>query len=456
MISFYEVLDRAMKGEYRSEKEFDMKVFVQKLYGLVSKYNIKYDPKNPISADDDLADRVFQAGFELYRDVGSYCPDTERVIRFTEEELQTALKEAPPTTVLGKGQDARTLKARKPESDDKPFCYIGACGNAVSNEEIYASIMEAFASFLPLADAITAPSLATINGRTVRTGTPLEVLASIRATAMGHEALTRGGRPGLAILNNIASAGSDTAKIAGSQFGVRNSDTLTIGPTAELKISFQRFNEIAYALTRGIPILIDSAPILGGYCGGPEGVAITNVAYHLLSIIAMRGNMHLTFPIHFNFGCTSTRDVTWATSVSTQAMSRNSHFPFFILSYTAAGPMTEMCYYEIAETVTTSVVSGTSGIECIGVSKATTIDNFTPMESRTSAEVAHAVAGMTRKDANAIVLKLLDRYEDHLNKPPIGKKYQECWDIAKKTPNSDYVTFDKKMKQELKNMGIPL
>ena len=282
--------------------------------------------------------------------------------------------------------------------------------------------MEAFASFLPMADAITAPSLATLNGRTVRTGTPLEVLASIRTTAMGHEALTRGGRPGLAILNNIASAGSDTAKIAGSQFGVRNSDTLTIGPTAELKISFQRLNEIAYALTRGIPILIDSAPILGGYCGGPEGVAVTNVAYHLLSIIAMRGNMHLTFPIHFNFGCTSTRDVTWATSVSTQAMSRNSHFPFFILSYAAAGPMTEMCYYEIAETVTTSVVSGTSAIECIGVSKATTIDNFTPMESRACAEVALAVAGMTRKDANKIVLKLLEKYEDHLDKPPIGKK----------------------------------
>jgi hypothetical protein len=456
MIGFYEVLDRAMTGEYRSEKEFDMKVFVTKLYELVSKYKIKYDPQNPIPADDDLADRVFQAGFELYATVGSYCPSTERIIRFSEEELQVALKEAPSSTVLGEGKDTRTLKARKPESDDKPFCYIGACGTAVSNEEIYASIMEAFASFLPMADAITAPSLATLNGRTVRTGTPLEVLASIRATAMGHEALTRGGRPGLAILNNIASAGSDTAKIAGSQFGVRNSDTLTIGPTAELKISFQRFNEIAYALTRGIPILIDSAPILGGYCGGPEGVAVTNVAYHLLSIIAMRGNMHLTFPIHFNFGCTSTRDVTWATSVSTQAISRNSHFPFFVLSYAAAGPMTEMCYYEIAEAVTTSVVSGTSAIECIGVSKATTIDNFTPMESRTSAEVAHAVAGMARKDANQVVLKLLEKYENQLGTPPVGKKYQECWDVAKKIPSPEYAAFDKKMKQELKNMGIPL
>lgn len=456
MISFYEVIDRAMTGRYCSEKEFDMKIFVAKLRELVAKYNIKYDPGTPVPWDDDLADRVFQAGFELFQEVGCYCPESERIMRFSAQELLAALKNAPAFTTLGEGKDQRVLRARKPESELAPFCYIGACGNAVSDEEVYASIMEACASFLPLADAITAPSLASLNGRTVRAGTTLEVLAAIRATAMGHEALTRGGRPGLAILNNIASAGSDTAKIAGSQFGVRNTDTLTIGPTAELKISFQRLNEIAYALTRGIPILVDSAPILGGYCGGPEGVAVTNVAYHLLSIIAMRGNMHLTFPIHFNFGCTSTRDVTWATSVSSQAMSRNSHLPFFILSYAAAGPMTEMCYLETAEAVIASVVSGASAIECMGVSKATTIDNFTPMESRLSSEVAHAVRGMTRKETNSIVLNLLEHYEQNLSTPPLGHKYQDCWDIKRKTPNPEYVDFDARMKKELIKLGIPL
>ena len=455
MIGFYEVIDRAMSGKYCSESDFDMEVFVPKVEEFVSKYKIKYTPDTPVPSDDDLADRVFQAGLELYRDVGSYCPETERIIQFSEQELEDALAEAPPMTILGEGKDARTLKARKPESDAPPFCYIGAVGSPVSSEEIYASLMEVYASFMPLADAITAPSLTVINGRTVRTGTPLEVLAAIRATAMGHECLGRGGRPGLAILNNIATAGSDTAKIAGSQFGVRNSDTLTIGPTAELKISFQRLNEIAFATTRGIPVLVDTAPILGGFCGGPEGVAVTNVAYHLLSIIAMRGNMHLTFPIHFKYGCTSPRDITWATSVSTQAISRNSHFPLFVLSYTAAGPMTEMVYYETAEAITASVVSGTSAIEAMGVAKSTHIDYFTPMESRFSSEVAHAVRGMTREEANRIVKVLLEKYERDLDKPPLGKKYQECWDINLKKPNKKYVEFDEKMKKELSELGIP-
>ena len=455
MIGFYEVIDRAMSGPYCSETDFDMAVFVPKVQEVVTRYKIKYDPETPVPSDDDLADRVFQAGFELYRDVGSYCADSERIIRFSEEELREALTQAPPATVLGEGKDTRTLKARKPESDAAPFCYIGAVGSAVSSEEIYASLMEAYASFLPLADAITAPSLTSINGRAVRTGTPMEVMAAIRATTMGHEALRRGGRPGLAILNNIATAGSDTAKIAGSEFGVRTTDTLTIGPNAELKIPFQRFNEIAFALTRGTPVLVDTAPILGGFCGGPEGVAVTNVAYHLLAIIAMRGSMHLTFPIHFKHGCTSPRDVTWATSVSTQALSRNSHFPFFVLSYTAAGPMTEMCYYETAETVTASVVSGASAIEAIGVAKSTHIDTFTPMEARLSAEVAHAVRGMARDEANRIVKALLDKYERNLENAPVGKKYQECWDVARKSPHQAYADFDKRMKKELSEMGIP-
>jgi len=185
-------------------------------------------------------------------------------------------------------------------------------------------------------------------------------------------------------------------------------------------------------------------------------VAVANVAYHLGGIIAMRGDTHLTFPIHFKHGCTTTRDVTWAVSVSTQAISRNSHFPLITLSYAAAGPMTEMVFYEIAAAITTSVVSGTSCFEFGGVAKATHVDHFTPMEPRFSSEVAHAVAGMTRKEANEIVKKLLKKYEGTIENPPVGKKYEECWDIHRKSPNEEYVAFYKQMKRELSDLGIPL
>jgi len=455
MISFYEVIDRAMTGKYSPETDFDMQVVVPKIQQVVSKYRITYDPNNPVPSDDDLADRVFQAGFELFRDVGMYCPDTERIFQFSEEELQNALAEAPSAPVYGEGKEAKAMVARKPESDTPPYCFVGAGGAAVSNEELYASILEAYASYMPLANSITAPTIATLNGRAVRTDSPLEVLAAIRATILAREALRRGGRPGLPIMNCIAVAGSDRAKIAGSQFGLRPSDGWVIGATAEFKLEDQRFNEIAFVTSLGGHICSETAPILGGYCGGPEGVAVANTAYHLAAIIAMRGDTHLTFPIHFKYGCTTTRDVTWSVSVSTQAISRNSHFPLITLSYAAAGPMTEMVFYEIATAITASVVSGTSCFEFGGVAKATHIDHFTPIEPRLASEIAHAVAGMTRKEANKLVKSLLEKYESTIEDAPVGKTYEELWDTHRKVPHENYVTFYRDMKKQLSDMGIP-
>ena len=454
MISFYELIDRTMVGKYCPPSEFEMGVLVPKIEEVVSKYKIKADPKNPVPSDDDLADRVFQAAFELLRDVGIYCPDSERLVQFSEAELREAVAEAPSAPVFGQGKDAKPLVARKTDSDSPPWCFVGAGGNAVSSEELYASLMETYASFLPLADSITGPTLASINGRRVRTGTPLEVKAAIRATVLAREALRRGGRPGLSIMNSIATAGSDTAKIAGSQFGLKPSDVFCTSFSAELKLEYQRYNEVAFAQAVGAHVVAGCGPVYGGYCGGGEGMAVINVAYHLASIIALRGSCQLTFPIHFKYGCNTEPGLLWAYSVSTQAISRNSHFPVLNLSYVAAGPMTEMCLYEIAAGVTASVVSGASGIEFGGVAKCTHMDHCTPMEPRLASEVAHAVAGMTRKEANEIVKKLLPHYEGHLDNPPIGKKYEECWDIHRKTPNDEYVTLYQKIKKDLGNLGI--
>ena len=453
MVNFMEIIDRALKGPFYSEKDFDLKVFVLKLREMVKKYEIKYDPENPIPSDNDLADRVFKAGVEFYTNVGTYCVDTERIIKFTEAEIEEALATAPSAPVFGEGKEAKALVGRKPESDIPPWCFIGAGGAAVSNEELFVSILEAYASSLPLANSITTPSIRTINGKTVRAGSPLEVLACIRSSVLAREALQRGGRPGLPIMNSIATAVSATAKIAGSQFGLRPSDGWLIGSVAEMKIDFERLNEIAYVSSLGGHVVAETAPILGGYCGGPEGVAVANVAYHLHCILVLKGSAQLTFPIHFNYGCSTTRDVIWAVSASSQAISRNSHFPFFILSYTAAGPMTEMCLYELAAAVTTSVVSGAS-IEFGGVTKATVADHFTPMEPRLASEVAHGVVGMSRLRGNEIVKRLLAKYEEDIPHAPIGKKYEECWDIQSKQPKPGYLELYQKIKQELAEYGI--
>ncbi len=453
MVNLIEIIDRALEGPFTSENDFSLNIFVPKLREVINKYEIKFDPENPLSCDDDLADRVFKAGIELFADVGVYCVDTERIIKFTEEEILESLAEAPCCPVFGEGNDAKALVARKPESDIPPWCFIGAGGAAVSNETLFESILEAYALFLPLANSITTPTIKHIEGRIVRTKSPLEILACIRSSTLAREALRKGGRAGLPIMNSIASAGSDTAKIAGSQFGLRPTDGWLIGTISEMKINFERLNEITYVMNLGGHVVAETAPILGGYCGGPEGAAVTNVAYHLNCILLMKGSCQLTFPIHFHYGCTSVRDILWANSVSAQAISRNSHFPFFVLNYVAAGPMTEMCLYEIAATVINAVVSGAS-IEFGGVAKAVEVDHFTPMEPRWASEIAHGVIGMTRTQGNEIVKKLLAKYEDDIPNAPKGKTYEQCWDMKTKQPIPEYKQLYQKIKAELAELGV--
>ena len=92
MVGFSEVVDRALNGPICAEKEFDMEILVPELARVVKKFEIQYDPQNPIPSDDDLADRVFAAAAEFYTNVGTYCIDTERRILFTHEEIKDALK----------------------------------------------------------------------------------------------------------------------------------------------------------------------------------------------------------------------------------------------------------------------------------------------------------------------------------------------------------------------------
>ena len=262
MFNVFEITKRALNGPLYSEKDFDLKVFVPELRRIIQKYGIKYDAENPLSSDDELADRIFKAGVEFYANVGTYCPDTERIIKFTEEEIYKALKLAPSRPLFGEGKEAKELIARKPESNTAPWCFLGAGGAPVSSDELFVSILEAYGSFIPLADSITTPTITEINGMPVRAGSPLEVIACMKSSALAREALRRSGRPGLPIMNSIATAVTDTAKRAGSQFGLRPSDGWLIGTSAELKLEFQRLNEIAYITSFGGHVTAETAPIL--------------------------------------------------------------------------------------------------------------------------------------------------------------------------------------------------
>jgi methylamine--corrinoid protein Co-methyltransferase len=328
-------------------------------------------------------------------------------------------------------------------------------GVATSSEEIAFKVVEGYGR-IHEADSIAAPCITHLRNVAVKGGSPVEVLASMRANTIARQALQQCGRPGLPILNLISTATSAAGTIAASQpaFGVRASDGWLVGFLAEMKVGFEALNKVAYLTSWDASVCSESAPMLGGYCGGPGGVAIANTAYVIAGILVMKGSYQLTFPMDMRFSCSTSRDVLWAVGASSQAISRNISYPVLSLAYVAGGPMTESYFFEATAYLLTAISSGSSAQTPIPA-KALKVDHQTPLEMQFSAEVIRAASKLSRGEANEIVKQILPRYEENLASPPEGKPYQACFDMATGYPKEEYVEFYRTMKTEISGYGVP-
>jgi hypothetical protein len=456
MLNFLDIYERALKGPLMSEQDFDMKVFIPKLRRIVKDYGVKYDSDNPVPVSDMAADNLFKAAVDFMAQVGVYCQDTNRVIQTTKSEIYNALAEAPGLCVAGEGKEEGSFRMRKPDENKTPWLHVGS-GIVATSEELMTNLIEAYGSIAE-ADSISISALDNIRGIPVMAGSPAEMYAAIRGVRIGREALRRAGRPGLPIMNLISTAASAVTTIAASapQFGLRPTDGWLVGAISEMKIDFGGLNKTAYLLSSGANVGAESSPILGGYCGGPEGTAVVSTAYILMGLLVQKGNYQLTFPFHFRYGCSTTRDVLWVVASSCQAASRNIPMPVIWLGYMAAGPKTKMYFYESAAHLITAVTSGAPSVQTPHPAKAVKIDGITPMEAKFGVEIAKAASTLDRGRANELVKRLLDKYEDKLESAPTGDRYQDCYDVVTGRPGDDYLRLYDETIEEMSGYGLDL
>jgi len=454
MRSVLDVTKRAIEGPICSERDFDRKVFAPRLSEALKQCGIKYDPAVLIPSDDGMADDLFKAAVDFYTDVGTYCLDTERIIRFNEDEIKEGLREAPSEAVFGEGLDSGVFRPRRPESKDPTWCFIGACGAPVSSEEVFLSLMQGY-GMIALADAMTTPELTMIDELPIRGNSPLEIYGSIRNAVLARDALRRVGRPGLPIMNALATAASDTALIAAlhPMYGLRPSDGYFVATLAELKTTFALLNKACVLTSLGARIGTLAGCVMGGYAAGPEGTALTVAAHHVHGTLVNQATYHLNHPAHMKYVSNSGAEMLWLISIYAQAVSRNTHLLSLNLNYTAGGPATEMAFYETAAQVITAVVSGIS-IESSALAKATHVDYLSTVEPKFAAEVAHAAAGMKRTDANEIVKTLVKKYVDKIPNPPLGKRYQDNFDTKTGKPSREHLDIYNRIKKELEDLGL--
>ena len=72
-----------------------------------------------------------------------------------------------------------------------------------------------------------------------------------------------------------------------------------------------------------------------------------------------------------------------------------------------------------------------------------------------SAEVARAVAGMGREEAEGIVKRLVPLYEPGLKEANIGKPFDQVYDVVLVHPTAEWQGIYDEVKDELAELGVP-
>ena len=450
-----EILRRAEKGPLCMEKDFDTKILFPKIRELIKEYDIKFDRETVVPSDNSLADDLWKAGLELYLHTGTLCLETSRRIMFTEDEIKEAIVSFPEKLVVGSGTERREVYHREIEDRRRPFCVFSP--SLPFSEELFAIVEMAYA-LEPLADGVGAGVLDELWGEKVRSKAPTDVSGAAAHALMIREAVRRVGRPNI-YLADVQTALSDTAQISVSnpEWGVRTTDGRMVGTISELKIDWGGLNRMVNFHNCGYIIMALYGPMVGGYAGGVEGTAIVSVASHLQALMVNQGHLSTFFPFDINQLNNTSRDLLWMISLVYQALARNSPFLSMSNGIGAAGPCTEMVLLEAAAHGLVSTVSGANLWEFFAARNKYK-DRTTPVEARMACEVGRAAAkeGIKREEANELAKKLLKEYEGKIKDAPLGKKFQECYDIKRVTPTQEYTELYKNVKKKLIDLGIPV
>ena len=463
--NLWEVLDRACNtGPVMTMKDIDMKVF-QVTTRLVKEHDIRYEPRTPVSSDDGLADEAWKAGLDLFREVGSYCINSGRLIRFDDTEIKEGLGELRGEASVGEGGERRQLTLRGVE-DKKPPTIV--CGGVIESNfpegENFVKLYQSIAQE-PLIDGFyVGPPLQSSEGRLVRSGSPLETHSGRSMATWVREAVRRAGRPGLHFISACTPAIANVAA-ADPVDGLRRSDGIVATIMPELKTDYENLNKVTFSHDYGCVKHIYNGGMIGGWAGGPEGALVVAIANAIMAIMVYKigvgssynalGYLRASAP---NYSAFVTRPCVWGSSIGSQALSRNTKIINTCVAMTNAGPGTEMQLQEITSAQCAAIPCGREGVSQ-GVRRFKVRPLLgSGLENLFWGELAYALAGIKRDLASTIADEMLSRYEGKITREsdggPPGYTFDEIYDLKTLTPRKQFTDMQNKMKRELEDRGI--
>jgi len=451
---YLEICERSNTGQKVSKEEWDLDYVVDSVREIMEEYDFSWDKNVLIPNDEQLLNRMFEAGKKLICKTGVYNISTGRIIKLTEDEINEGIKEMKTELVMGEGKDAVTLFARKIEDIRPPVIWAGNPGCPTPEEIFYENVLSSAKE--PIVDLLTCGSLVDVDGFKVTGNHPTEVIAACRELEYIHKALGEVGRPGMGLLAAESAVTEIGDLAAANHKRLRPCDAHLVAMFNELIIDNGNMIRAAYSLDYGMRNASLACTMVGGLGGDAPGATVVMIASMLAANLVCLADYHLCHPIHITNVSTTARGCLWLQSVLCQAFAKSAPAIIVCDIWPKSGAMTKELLYEVAAN---SIVVTVSGGHLEGVGSADgRVPNGTGLEVRLMGEVGKAVAkqGMTREEANRLVLKLLEKYEHVFSEPEkyVGKRFDEAYDMATVTPLPEWERMYQEVKEELKDMGL--
>jgi methylamine--corrinoid protein Co-methyltransferase len=449
-----EVLRRAETGPIIDEKDFEGRLITSTVKRLIKKYDIQYDPETLVPSDDELADRLYQAGLEFAVDVGMFCQDTNRRVTWSHQEYEHGLRSCPSEAVMGEGNDTVTVRARVPE-DITPVVVSGGAVGILVPDELFLPLMLSYAQE-PLIDLLEPASIQSVDGMPIKAHSPWEILGGWKEAELVKQVVNQAGRPGMCTACVTISA-TAIGQISPASYGAfRPSDWHHCSVVSEFKTNYDLLSKVAHTTRIGGNMESYLNVIYGGFFGGPEGMAIGLTAGPIVLNQNYMGTTVSVSSAHPFLHCGSTSAQIWAQSLAFQALAKNTDLLIASMNKPASGPGTKSILYENSALTIANVVSGLSVVESSMSAGGVNEKHASGLDSKICGEVAQAAAGMDREQANEIVKKLAGLYEPILKEKPIGKPFDEVYDVERIRPTPEWQGMYDEVKNELVQMDLAL
>ena len=98
---YLELCERSHTGEKVTKDDWDMDYIIDTVRDLVEEYEFEWDKQVIIPEDDKLFADMFAAAKRMLAETGVYNMSTQRIIKFTEDEIEDGIRNMKTELTMG-------------------------------------------------------------------------------------------------------------------------------------------------------------------------------------------------------------------------------------------------------------------------------------------------------------------------------------------------------------------